>query len=101
MTNFDEVQCNEFGRKVYRYAALTLTKKKYINIRVTISNNLSPVHTSDASISISIGIRSLCASEDNRNISASISIRISKHCVLLMLMLALMSLLHPVRTCLA
>ena len=33
---------------------------------------LSPVLTSDASISISIGIRSLCASEDDRNISASI-----------------------------
>ena len=27
MTNFDEVQRNEFGRKVYRYAALTLTYK--------------------------------------------------------------------------
>ena len=24
MTNFNEVQCNEFGRKVYRDAALTL-----------------------------------------------------------------------------
>ena len=34
---------------------------------------LSPVLTSDASISINISIRSLCASEDSRDISISIS----------------------------
>ena len=45
-------------------------------------DQLSPVLTSDASISISTSIRSLCASEDGRDISISISIRISKPCVL-------------------
>ena len=76
----------------------------YLNILVTeikahyhAKYYLSPVLTSDTSISISI--RSLCASEDNRDIS--ISIRISKPCVLLMLRLMLMSLLFPVRTRLA
>lgn len=78
----------------------------YLNILVTeikahyhAKYYLSPVLTSDTSISISISIRSLCASEDNRDIS--INIRISKPCVLLMLRLMLMSLLFPVRTRLA
>ena len=44
---------------------------------------LSPVLTSNASISIDISIRSLCASEDSRDISISISF-------FLMLMLMLM-----------
>ena len=74
----------------------------YLNILVTeikahyhTKYYLSPVLTNDTSISI----RSLCACEDNRDIS--ISIRISKPCVLLMLRLMLMSLLFPVRTRLA
>jgi len=51
----------------------------------------NPVLTSDASISLSI--RNLCASQDGHDISISIiiSIRISKPCVLLMLMLMLES----------
>ena len=48
-----------------------------------ITNHLSPVLTSDTSISINISIRSLCASEDSRNMSISISF-------FLMLMLMLM-----------
>ena len=45
--------------------------------------HVSPVLTSDASISINISIRSLCASEDSRDIGISISF-------LLRLMLILM-----------
>ena len=49
----------------------------------TLVYKLSPVLTSDTRISINISIRSLCASEDSRNISISISF-------FLMLMLMLM-----------
>ena len=62
-----------------------------------LSGLLSPVLTSDASISISINIsisisiRSLCASEDGRDISASIGIGRTQGFDILMLMLALMS----------
>ena len=49
-----------------------------LNVEISLKNStggkhVSPVLTSDASISITISIRSLCASEDSRDIGISIS----------------------------
>ena len=40
MTNFNEVQCNEFGRKVYRDAALTLNCYMLLDVMLRIWKKL-------------------------------------------------------------
>ena len=84
--------------QAFLYSAMSETN---LTVLGELRDQLSSVLTSDASISISTSITSLYASEDGRDISISISIRISKPCVLHAELLMFMSLLFPVRTGLA
>ena len=61
------------GFSLYARAQSTPRCMRQLNESKQAHWKLSPVLTSDASISINISIRSLCASEDSRNISISIS----------------------------
>ena len=68
--------------QAFLYSAMSETN---LTVLGELRDQLSPVLTSDASISISTSIRSLYtseSSEDGRDISISISIRLSKPCVL-------------------
>ena len=69
----------------YLFCVILIFLKKMKQFKSYIPYNLSPVLTSDTSMSINISIRSLCASEDSRNMSISISFFL-----MLMLMLMLM-----------
>ena len=64
--------------QAFLYSAMSETN---LTVLGELRDQLSPVLTSDASISISTSIRSLYASEDGRDLSISTSIRISKPCV--------------------